>query len=246
MPSNPRMTVGELVAAFLESSGVHAAFGVISIHNMPILDAFGRRAAAASANGRPAPIRFVPGARRGRRGQHGRRLRPGFRRARRRRHEHRHRRRQCLRRDGRGAHRGYAGAAPDRADRGALSRPRARLHPRSARAAGHAQRSVEGGIPRAQCGDRARHAARGRPRCAHGAPRPGQRRDPDRHPVDARSTCRPRSRRCRSPCPGRAASELDALAERLARAKRPLLWLGGGARHAGARSNALSTSASAS
>ena len=54
------MTVGELVAAFLEQCGVHAAFGVISIHNMPILDAFGRRAAAASANGRPAPIRFVP------------------------------------------------------------------------------------------------------------------------------------------------------------------------------------------
>ncbi len=55
-----RFTVGELVAAFLEASGVRAAFGVISIHNMPILDAFGRRAAAAAANGREAPIRFVP------------------------------------------------------------------------------------------------------------------------------------------------------------------------------------------
>ena len=60
MPSNQRMTVGELVAAFLEASGVRAAFGVISIHNMPILDAFGRRAAAAAAKGAPAPIRFVP------------------------------------------------------------------------------------------------------------------------------------------------------------------------------------------
>ncbi|HTO51627.1 MAG TPA: thiamine pyrophosphate-binding protein [Burkholderiales bacterium] len=56
----PRVTVGELVAAFLESNGVHAAFGVISIHNMPILDAFGRRAADAATKGRPAPIRFVP------------------------------------------------------------------------------------------------------------------------------------------------------------------------------------------
>ncbi len=56
----PRFTVGELVAAFLESSGVRAAFGVISIHNMPILDAFGRRAAEAAATGRAAPIRFVP------------------------------------------------------------------------------------------------------------------------------------------------------------------------------------------
>jgi acetolactate synthase-1/2/3 large subunit len=44
------VTVGELVAAFLERCGVATAFGVISIHNMPILDALGRR-------GR---IRFVP------------------------------------------------------------------------------------------------------------------------------------------------------------------------------------------
>ncbi len=43
-------TVGEVVAAFLEECGVDAAFGVISIHNMPILDAFGRR----------NRIRFVP------------------------------------------------------------------------------------------------------------------------------------------------------------------------------------------
>lgn len=58
--SRPRTTVGELVAAFLEECGVRTAFGVISIHNMPILDAFGRRAAAAAARGQPAPIRFVP------------------------------------------------------------------------------------------------------------------------------------------------------------------------------------------
>lgn len=43
-------TVGDLVAGFLERCGVTAAFGVISIHNMPILDAFGRR----------NRIRFVP------------------------------------------------------------------------------------------------------------------------------------------------------------------------------------------
>lgn len=55
-----RVTVGDLVAAFLERCGVRAAFGVISIHNMPILDAFGRRAAIAEAQGLPAPIRFVP------------------------------------------------------------------------------------------------------------------------------------------------------------------------------------------
>jgi acetolactate synthase-1/2/3 large subunit len=37
------MTVGAVAAAFLEACGVRCAFGVISIHNMPILDAFHRR-----------------------------------------------------------------------------------------------------------------------------------------------------------------------------------------------------------
>lgn len=41
MSDNP--TVGEVIAAFLEECGVGAAFGVISIHNMPFLDAIGRR-----------------------------------------------------------------------------------------------------------------------------------------------------------------------------------------------------------
>ncbi|WP_310565778.1 thiamine pyrophosphate-binding protein [Hydrogenophaga sp.] len=41
--SSTRITVGELAARFLEACGVQAAFGVISIHNMPILDAFHRR-----------------------------------------------------------------------------------------------------------------------------------------------------------------------------------------------------------
>lgn len=41
--SPTRITVGELAARFLEQCGVRAAFGVISIHNMPILDAFNTR-----------------------------------------------------------------------------------------------------------------------------------------------------------------------------------------------------------
>jgi acetolactate synthase-1/2/3 large subunit len=44
------MTVGELVVRFLEKLDVTAAFGVVSIHNMPILDAVNRR----------RRIRFVP------------------------------------------------------------------------------------------------------------------------------------------------------------------------------------------
>lgn len=43
MSTTPTITVGELVARFLEQCGVKAAFGVISIHNMPILDAFHTR-----------------------------------------------------------------------------------------------------------------------------------------------------------------------------------------------------------
>lgn len=50
MPDATTTTVGDLTAAFLEACGVETAFGVISIHNMPILDAFGRR----------NRIRFVP------------------------------------------------------------------------------------------------------------------------------------------------------------------------------------------
>jgi acetolactate synthase-1/2/3 large subunit len=43
MPDKPQVTVGAAIAAFLEQCGVQAAFGVISIHNMPILDAFAER-----------------------------------------------------------------------------------------------------------------------------------------------------------------------------------------------------------
>ena len=38
-----RVIAGDVIAAFLEAAGVRAAFGVISIHNMPILDAIERR-----------------------------------------------------------------------------------------------------------------------------------------------------------------------------------------------------------
>ncbi len=40
-----KVTVGHVIAAFLERCGVKAAFGVISIHNMPILDAIAERGA---------------------------------------------------------------------------------------------------------------------------------------------------------------------------------------------------------
>jgi acetolactate synthase-1/2/3 large subunit len=46
----PEMNGGDVVAAFLEECGAVTAFGVSSIHNMPMLDAIGRR----------NRIRFVP------------------------------------------------------------------------------------------------------------------------------------------------------------------------------------------
>lgn len=48
--SNQPITVGALVAAFLAECGVKTAFGVISIHNMPVLDAFAEQ----------GKIRFIP------------------------------------------------------------------------------------------------------------------------------------------------------------------------------------------
>ena len=48
-----QITVGELVARFVEQCGTRAAFGVISIHNMPMLDAFNAR------KDLPTGIRFV-------------------------------------------------------------------------------------------------------------------------------------------------------------------------------------------
>ncbi|MBK20216.1 MAG: hypothetical protein CMM52_15400 [Rhodospirillaceae bacterium] len=50
-----RATVGEVIAAFLEECGVGAAFGVISIHNMPFLDAIGRRGKIRYVSARSEP-----------------------------------------------------------------------------------------------------------------------------------------------------------------------------------------------
>ena len=47
-----QVTVGHVIAAFLERCGVRCAFGVISIHNMPILDAIAERGAIRFASAR--------------------------------------------------------------------------------------------------------------------------------------------------------------------------------------------------
>ena len=48
---NDDISVGDVVAEFLQAIGVRSAFGVVSVHNTPMLDAIGRRNA----------IRFIPG-----------------------------------------------------------------------------------------------------------------------------------------------------------------------------------------
>ena len=60
--AKPRITVGELIARFLGQCGTRAAFGVISIHNMPILDAFNARKNLSDdiRDGIRDGIRFVP------------------------------------------------------------------------------------------------------------------------------------------------------------------------------------------
>ncbi len=50
MHDQKTITVGAAIAAFLDQCGVKAAFGVISIHNMPILDAFNDQ----------GKVRFIP------------------------------------------------------------------------------------------------------------------------------------------------------------------------------------------
>ncbi len=50
-----KATVGEVITAFLEECGVGAAFGVISIHNMPFLDAIGQRGKIRYVSARSEP-----------------------------------------------------------------------------------------------------------------------------------------------------------------------------------------------
>ena len=66
-------------------------------------------------------------------------------------------------------------------------------------------RSVENGARHAQAGGAGR---------AHRADRPGQRGDPDRHPIGARPRCRRISRRCPSSRRALDAPRLDALGRR--------------------------------
>ena len=184
--NHERITVGELVAAFLEHCSARAAFGVISIHNMPILDAFGRRAATAAAREASAdPLRAAREAKPAR--STWRMPMRAYRAASAWHHQHRDGCRQRRRRDGRGADGGHAGAASHRADRGSVPRSRSRLHSRGARSS---SRCCEP-FPRRRSACAAPETALGTLREAvrvalTATTRPGERRD-------SRSTSRPRT-----------------------------------------------------
>jgi acetolactate synthase-1/2/3 large subunit len=231
--SRQRTTVGELVAAFLEECGVRAAFGVISIHNMPILDAFGRRAAAAAARGKPAPIRFVPA-----------RSEPGA----------VNMADACARVSGglgvavtsTGTAAGNAcGAMVEALTAGTpvlhltgqievpyLDRELAYIHEAPEQL--EMLRAVSKAAFRVRSPETALGTLREAVRVALTAPRGPVSVE---IPIDVQAaevaipdTLAPAPVTAPQPCP----AALDRLAQRLATAKRPLLWLGGGARHAGA------------
>jgi acetolactate synthase-1/2/3 large subunit len=231
--SKQRMTVGELTAAFLESCGAHTAFGVISIHNMPILDAFGRRAAAAEAKGQQVPLRFVPA-----RSESGAlnmadayaRVSGGI----------------GVAVTSTGTAAGNAcGAMVEALTAGTpvlhltgqievpyLDRDLAYIHEAPEQL--DMLRAVSKAAFRVRSAETALGTLREAVRVALEAPRgPVSVEIPidiQATEVDAPPSLAPVHNRVPAPAP----AELDALAERLARARRPLLWLGGGARHAGA------------
>ncbi len=229
---NQRFTVGELVAAFLELCGVRTAFGVISIHNMPILDAFGRRAAAAAARGRAAPIRFVPA-----------RSEPGA----------------VNMADAYARVSGGLGVAVTSTGTAAgnacgamvealtagtpvlhltgqievpyLDRELAYIHEAPEQL--DMLRAVSKAAFRVRSAETALGTLREALRVALTAPAGPVSVE---IPIDIQATeidVPPSLAPAEIAAPRPGASELDALAERLARARRPLLWLGGGARHAG-------------
>jgi NAD(P)-dependent dehydrogenase (short-subunit alcohol dehydrogenase family) len=208
------------------------AFGVISIHNMPILDA--DRPAG------PHPLRARP--RRGRSDEHGRCLGPGVGRPGRLLHLDRHGRRQRRRRAGRGAdgrHRRSCTSPPGRP--GFMDRDRAAIHdvPRQP----DMLRAVSKAYVRMWDANGAIGALTARSRRRSARP-PG--RSALEIPVDVQRSPAPRPARIHAPQPpgrGRRRDRRDGRAVRAAR--RPMLWLGGGARGAQAEATALVRAASA-
>ena len=223
-----RVPAGEIVAAFLEAAGVDAAFGVISIHNMPMLDAIGRR----------NRIRFVPA-----RGEAG----------------------AVNMADAHARVSGGLGVAFTSTGTGAGNACGALVE---AQTAGTPLLHLTGQIE-AEYLDQDRgyiHEARDQLTMLRGASKaafrvrsaadlPGALREAARVaqtppagpvsveiPVDIQeaSLARPASLAPLAPAgPEPDAAALDLLADALAAARRPMLWLGGGARRAGAEARAL-------
>ena len=226
--AEPHTTTGDVVAAVLEACGVSAAFGVISVHNMAILDAIGQR-------GR---IRFVPS-----RGEAG----------------------AVNMADGYARVRNALGVAVTSTGTGCGNAAGALVEARSAETPllhltgqidtphlgrGHGFiHETEGQLEMLAAVSKAAYRVT-EPRACAAILRKAVRTalTPPRGPVSVElpadiqgaAACIPENV---SPLPIRSAppdeAELDRLAARLATASRPLLWLGGGARHAGAGARRL-------
>ena len=220
--SESHPTTGDVVAAVLEQLGVTAAFGVISIHNMPILDAIGRR----------NRIRFVAA-----RGEAG----------------------AVNMADAHARARNALGVAVTSTGTGAGNAAGALVEAQSAETP---LLHLTGQIDSAHLGRGHGfiHEAKAQPemlaaisKAAFQVRTPGECASvlrsaarialtPPRGPVSVELPADVQAANAELPrddeplaIPAMAPAEpdLDALAERAARARRPLLWLGGGARHAG-------------
>ena len=215
-------TTGDVVAAALEAFGVTAAFGVISVHNLGLLDAIGRRGAT----------RFIPA-----RGEAG----------------------AVNMADGHARVRDALGVAVTSTGTGCGNAAGALVE---ARAAGTPLLHLTGQIdtPHLDRGHGFIHETEGQlemlaaiSKAAHRVAQPDDCADvlrkaaatalaAPRGPVSVEIPADVQAAAARvpgnlAPPPTRPAppdeEALDRLAERLAAARRPLLWLGGGARHAG-------------
>ncbi|MDP6352686.1 MAG: thiamine pyrophosphate-binding protein [Alphaproteobacteria bacterium] len=225
------MKVGDLVAEFLHRGGVGAAFGVISIHNMPMLDSIGRGNA----------IRFVPA-----RGEAGAgsmadayaRVTGGL--------------GALITSTGPGAA-NAAGALVEARFAGSpvlhLTGQSPRAHVDRGRGTVHDapdQLAMLGAVSKAAYRVRAPEAALGvLTRAAAEALTPPTGPVSVEIPIDVQRATIARPGELDSftltvPPPVKPdAAMLDALADRVAGARRPLLWLGSGARHAGAEAERL-------
>ena len=206
---------GDLLVTVLRELGIDTVFGIVSVHNLPLVEAVDRELRFVPVRHEASAVNAADAYGRAR-GTLGCALT-----------SHRHRRGQRRRIADRGAQRGQLRTARHRSGGERVPGQRTGIHPRDQGPARHAPGRLR--VRRERAGRRA-----GRPDPARGGPlgpdrarRPRQRRVADRPPVRRADR---RTRRARGGAPAAPAeSELAAAGALLASARRPLVWAGGGA-----------------